>query len=257
MIRRDGDAVEAVFPRVGDVPALAAQIQAPLFLGLLHEVPYFAFELPEPVGPLAELGEFVDLRSVGALLPRDQGVLLAYARGLVHWHRTQQFCGRCGSPTLSDDGGHRRVCVSDACRTEHFPRTDPAIIVLVSYGDKALLGRQSKWMPGMYSTLAGFVEPGETMEEAVAREVKEETGVAVGLARYHSSQPWPFPASLMIGFMAEAERFSEPQVDTRELEAAAWFSRAEILAFAERGLSLPRPDSIARRLIQDWLKSHE
>lgn len=145
------------------------------------------------------------------------------------------------------------VCSAPACGTQHFPRTDPAIIVLVTAGDLCLLGRQVRWTPGMFSTLAGFVEPGESLEEAVAREVMEETGVPVARACYHSSQPWPFPASLMVGFIAEAEHPVAPQIDRQELEAAAWFSRGEILAFADQGRSLPGPDSIARRLIEDWL----
>ena len=136
----------------------------------------------------------------------------------------------------------------------HFPRTDPAVIMLVHDGDRALLGRQKVWVPGMHSTLAGFVEPGESLEEAVAREVFEEVGIRVRNVRYHSSQPWPFPASIMLGFHAEAAT-TELRIDTDEIENAAWFTREELLDFEALGNTLPRKDSIARRLIEDWLES--
>src|SRR4051812_44692584 len=197
-------------------------------------------------------GEFVDLRRVGALLPRDDGALLAYARGLAFWHQRHRFCGVCGAETIVGDAGHVRRCTSDSCAAQHFPRTDPATIMLVSDGDRALLGRKSIWANGMYSTLAGFLEPGESLEDAVRREVMEETGIRVGQVRYHSSQPWPFPASLMVGFHAQALSH-DITIDREELEDARWFSRAEILRFDHAGHSLPRPDAIARRLIEAWL----
>src|SRR5262249_4560440 len=153
--------------------------------------------------------------------------LLAYARGLMHWHARHGFCGVCGSRTESASAGHVRKCTNPDCGASHFPRTDPAVIMLVHDGDKALLGRQKVWPQGMYSTLAGFVEPGESLEETVRREVYEETGIAVGEVVYHSSQPWPFPASLMIGFHAEARSRTINRVDS-ELEDAGWFSRAEL-----------------------------
>jgi NAD+ diphosphatase len=200
------------------------------------------------------LGEWLDLRRVGPLMPRVEGSLLAYARGLTWWHSRTRFCGVCGAPTASAEAGHVRRCTNLECNASHFPRTDPAVIMLVHDGDRALLGRQKVWVPGMYSTLAGFLEPGESLEETVAREVFEESGIRVGEVRYHSSQPWPFPSSLMVGFYAEALT-QEIRVATDELEDAAWFTRDELRNFAAQDKSLPRLDSIARRLIEDWLVS--
>ncbi|MDR3439132.1 NAD(+) diphosphatase [Telmatospirillum sp.] len=229
------------------------------FLGLQDSIPHFAIDLspaPDPEALLSpkDAAEFADLRDVGTLLPQPDGSMLAYARGLIHWHQTHPFCNRCGAPTTSRQGGHMRQCTNPQCHAEHYPRTDPAVIVLVSAGEHCLLGRQARWRPGMFSTLAGFVEPAETLEEAVVREVMEETGVKVGSLRYHSSQPWPFPCSLMVGFHAEADAVTPLSVDTNELETAEWFTRADIARFAEQGRSLPNPDSIARRLLEDWLE---
>jgi NAD+ diphosphatase len=223
----------------GGVPAAET-----VFLGLQNGQAYFAVDVETDT-----LGEFADLRQIGSLLSPQDAALLAYARAMLQWHRNHRFCGRCGAPTISEQGGHLRRCSSPACATEHYPRTDPAVIMLIWSGDYCLLGRQRAWTPGMMSTLAGFVEPGETPEEAVAREVLEEAGVPVREVRYHSSQPWPFPGSLMIGFTAEAVGRPEPRIDPHELEAAAWLSRAEVRALP----ALPRPHSIARRLIEDWL----
>jgi NAD+ diphosphatase len=212
-------------------------------------------EAPHEALALGGAGEFRDLREVGGFLPQRDGSILAYARGLMHWHQRHRFCGRCGAPTESGKSGHVRVCTGPSCGLEHFPRTDPAVIMLVHDGESCVLGRRPGWPPGMHSTLAGFVEPGESLEEAVAREVHEEVGLEVPLAsiRYNSSQPWPFPASLMLGFDARAER-APLTLYQDELEAAAWFSR-ERLANLDEGdeLRLPRRDSIARRLIEDWL----
>jgi NAD+ diphosphatase len=200
----------------------------------------------------AGLGEWTDLRRVGPLMGREDGSLLAYARGLMWWHARHRFCGVCGSPTESVEAGHVRRCTAPECKASHFPRTDPAVIMLVHDGDRALLGRQKIWAPGMYSTLAGFLEPGESLEETVAREVFEESGIRVSDVRYHSSQPWPFPSSLMIGFHAAATT-REIRLAESELEDCQWFSRAELRDFGAQGKMLPRADSIARRLIEDWL----
>ncbi len=196
---------------------LAAEVAATLvdgdghlvFLGIKDGIAHFSVDLshienPAEVPALAGRGKFVELRSVGALLSRDEGSILAYARALAHWHRHHRFCGKCGAPTAMRESGHLRVCTDSACGAHHFPRTDPAVIMLVSRGDRALLGRKPEWVKDMYSALAGFVEPGESLEAAVAREVMEETGVVVSNVRYQSSQPWPFPASLMLGFYADA-----------------------------------------------------
>lgn len=230
-----------------------------VLLGLREARAYFALDLSHSEAPLEAIRaegpiEFTDLRRVGPLLARPDGALLAYARGILHWHGRHRFCGVCGSPTRSEEGGHVRRCVSPACKAAHFPRTDPAVIMLVTDGDRALLGRQAAWAKGQHSTLAGFVEPGESLEEAVAREVHEETGVVVDDVAYHSSQPWPFPASIMLGFTARALT-AELTVDPEELEAARWFDRGFIRGHAEDdSFRLPRRDSIARRLIEDWLK---
>ncbi|HXP76089.1 MAG TPA: NAD(+) diphosphatase [Stellaceae bacterium] len=230
-----------------------------VLLGLRESRAYFALDLSHREAPLEAIRaegaiEFTDLRRVGPLLARLDGALLAYARGILHWHGRHRFCGVCGSATRSEEGGHVRRCVAPECKTAHFPRTDPAVIMLVTDGDRALLGRQKIWLNGMHSTLAGFVEPGESLEEAVAREVREETGIVVDDVQYHSSQPWPFPASIMLGFTARAVT-TELHVDPEELEAAHWFDRSFILGHAEDDtFRLPRRDSIARRLIEDWLQ---
>ena len=247
----------AVMLPAADAAELCKKSDAVVFLGMLGRVPHFAADLSDLDDPfvldcIAGKGEFVDLRTVGSLVGHNEAALLAYARGLFHWHRQHRFCGACGSPTEMREAGHLRVCTNPQCGVEHFPRTDPAIIVLVSRGDKALLGRKSEWPPGMYSTLAGFVEPGESLELAVAREVMEEVGVAVSDVRYHSSQPWPFPASLMLGYYARAET-EAISFNTQELEDARWFTRDELAAGAGGRASRPRSDSIARRLIDEWI----
>jgi NAD+ diphosphatase len=229
-----------------------------VLLGLLNEAAHFAVD----VSALAEgdvqtrvagIGRFVDLRAVGPLMAHDQGALLAYARGLLHWHDRHRFCGACGAPTAPSEAGHVRCCTNAACNASHFPRTDPAVIMLVTDGERVLLGRQRVWPPGQHSVLAGFVEPGESLEDAVAREVREEVGLKVRDVRYRSSQPWPFPSSIMLGFTAQADA-AEPDVNTDELETARWFTREEIKNCPMNDVfRLPRVDSIARRLVEDWM----
>ncbi len=225
------------------------------FLGLWEQRPVFAVDCSTADDPLPLLpegmGGFADLRQVAGLLPAGEAAVLAHARGLMHWRVKHRFCGICGSACEPRSAGHVMVCTG--CKAQHFPRTDPAVIMLVVRGDQCLLGHSHRFPnTRMYSTLAGFVEPGESLEEAVRREVFEETGVAVGLVRYHSSQPWPFPSSIMLGFHAEGltEAIS---IDPEELKDARWFSRAELRDAAAHGFALPRVDSIARRLIEDWL----
>lgn len=238
------------------VAALARE--EPILLGVAEEMTYFAIDLsghdaPLPAVAADEPMEFLDLRRVGPLLSRMEGALLAYARGIAYWHARHRFCGVCGSATRSEEAGHVRRCTNAACNSLHFPRTDPAVIMLVHDGERCLLGRKAGWTPGMHSTLAGFVEPGESLEEAVAREVFEETGITVDEVTYHSSQPWPFPASLMLGFHARA-RSRDIHIDPGEIEAARWFDRRWILAHEDDdSFRLSRRDSIARRLIEDWL----
>ncbi len=223
-----------------------------VFLGMLEEVAHFAFEVAhdDPPERFAGLGGFGDLKRHGMLLDPTEAGLLAFARGMLHWHARHRFCGECGAETEAREAGHVRACTR--CGALHFPRTDPAVIVLVTRGERCLLGRQAAWDPGRYATLAGFVEPGESLEDAVAREVREETGVRVGEVRYHSSQPWPFPASLMIGFAAAALN-DEIRLDD-ELEDARWFTREEIRrGLADGSFSMPNEVSISHRLIAEWL----
>jgi len=227
-----------------------------VFLGLENEDAYFAIELGRSAAEAAqELGGFADFRGTLASLPMTESAILGEARGLLNWHAHHQFCAKCGNPSLIADGGWKRIC--PACKAEHFPRTDPVVIMLAARGERALLGRQAMFPPGMFSTLAGFMEPGESIEEAVAREVLEEAAIEVGAVRYVASQPWPFPSSLMIGCIAEA-RSETITVDRTELEDARWFTRDEIVRalgrpMGEGPLSLPPPFAIAHQLIKAWL----
>lgn len=207
-------------------------------------------ELGPDAGAIPAGARFEELRPLAALLPAEEAGLLAYARALAIWRARTRHCGVCGAPTMPIQAGHCLVCSVSACGAEFFPRIDPAIIVLVSDGERALLGRQASWPPRRYSTIAGFVEPGESLEDAVAREVAEETGVRVERLRYDSSQPWPFPSSLMLGFRASAAPGSEVHVGG-ELEDARWFTRAQLQA----GEALAPPShSISWRLISSWLE---
>jgi NAD+ diphosphatase len=201
---------------------------------------------------------FRDLGGVVSLLPRGEGALLAYARLVMHWHRRHRYCGTCGSRTQAKSAGHLRVCVNPDCRVEHFPRIDPVVIMLITrhgpVGDEeCLLARQRTWIPGLMSALAGFVEPGETLEEAVRREVREETGLEVADVRYCASQPWPFPSSLMLGFRAVAPGLQPLRLDAQELEDARWFNRGQVAKIRAQGLRLPFRGTIARALVEDWL----
>ncbi len=256
-----GDA-EAVWLERAEIEALIETTDTPVFLGLREETAYLAVDLSHLAEPeIAPLGgtaaAFRDLRQVGPIMDREDSAILAYARGLAHWHARHGFCGVCGAPTASEKAGHQRRCTNAACSAVHFPRTDPAVIMLVHDGaDRCLLGRQAVWPPGMHSTLAGFVEPGESLEEAVAREIWEEVGlkIAVEDITYHSSQPWPFPSSIMLGFRARAD-FGPLRLAPDEIESAEWYSREDLKNSPEdETFKLPRRDSIARRLIEDWLE---
>jgi NAD+ diphosphatase len=217
----------------------------PVLLGHWQDAPCFAVGL-DGDGPPPLPGAFKEIRAVGqSLSPADAG-LLAYARAMVVWHERHRYCGRCGGSTRSAEAGHVREC--GTCGAKHFPRVDPAIIVLVADEERCLLGRQADWPPGRYSTIAGFVEPGESLEQAVRREVEEEAGVLVDEVEYHSSQPWPFPSSLMLGFTARPAG-GELAPRDGELEEARWVSRDDIAAGRVR---LGPPVSIAYRLIEDW-----
>jgi NAD+ diphosphatase len=221
-----------------------------IFLGIFRDQPAFAAAFPSDAdAPFPELGEFQDLRYLGTVLPADEANLVAHARALVLWHASEVFCGTCGSPARPDTAGNSRICMNQACGREIYPRVDPAIIVLVADGDRCLLGRQSSWPEGRYSTIAGFVEPGESLEDSVRREVFEETNIHVGKVDYHSSQPWPFPSSLMLGFVAEAKS-SDIVLNDAELDDARWFTRDDLRSGFPK---LPFRISIARRLVDHWM----
>jgi NAD+ diphosphatase len=197
---------------------------------------------------------FIPLRQYDGSLSTEERALLFYSRSLTHWQAEQRFCNRCGSPTSSEEAGHVMGCTNPSCAAKHFPRTDPATIMLVHNGDYCLLGRQSSWPEGMYSTLAGFVEPGESLEEAVFREVKEESGVEVQNIQYFGSQPWPFPQSLMFGFIAEA--VTNEITRGAELEDVRWFHVSEAREILRKLAGrFPHLDTIARRLIRHWVNS--
>lgn len=236
-----------------DQPWLATA--EPILLGVHDGITYFGVDVADDAEHLASLqalGKFEDLRLVGTRLDTKTGSLLALARAMTYWHQRHRFCGDCGSPTQSADGGFVRRCTNSACGKQHFPRTDPAIIVQVSAGDKCLLARQAAWPPGRYSVLAGFVEPGESVEDAVIREVLEETNIRVTNIHYFASQPWPFPASLMLGYTAEATNVDLHCTDD-ELEHARWVSRPELKEALQAGtIKLPPPLSISHRLIEAW-----
>jgi NAD+ diphosphatase len=261
------------------VPLAEVDGAEPLLLGLDDDGPLFAVdEDPLRAGRVPMVGSGgvrgeppvgsgegrLSLRQAAAVLSRTEGGLAAYAAALLNWHRRHRFCSACGQPSTIVEAGLTRVCPS--CGAEHHPRTDPVVIMLVTDGDRLLLGRQASWPSGRYSALAGFVEPGEALEEAVAREVREEAGVIVGPPRYVTSQPWPFPASLMLGFTAPYES-GEAEIRDDELQDVRWFERAEIEEASNAEdiddwgtpgdlggpLRLPPSLAIARRLIDGWL----
>ncbi len=260
LVVRDNERVTAVRVRVDALGDPLTAGEQTVFLGVHAETCYFALSVsgdnPSLLAEMAERGEFVDLRRVGPSLDEFDVALLAYARAMIYWHERYRFCGVCGASTNCDRAGHARVCSDDHCGAVFFPRTDPAVIVLV-YADRGacLLGRQSSWPVSMYSTIAGFVEPGEALEQAVVREVDEETGIRIDRVQYHSSQPWPFPSSVMTGFLARAVSLTIDRRDG-ELEDVGWFTRREV-GNALRGggrLCVPPALSIARRLIEDWYR---
>ncbi len=244
-----GDSLRAVLLNRHDVADYLDENEI-IFLGMFRGSAAFAVHIDEEVPrPFEQKGEFHDLRYLGSNLPADEANLVAHARALVIWNGVQRYCSRCGTATIAESGGNTRVCTNEACRTRYFPRVDPAIIVLVHDRDRCLLGRQASWPEGRYSTIAGFVEPGESLEDAVAREVHEETNIRVGEVRYHSSQPWPFPSSLMLGFTADAQSDHIRRNDG-ELEDARWFTLKEISSGYPK---LPPRLSISRRLVDHWI----
>jgi NAD+ diphosphatase len=230
-----------------------------VFLGISGDAAHFARDisaLPDPLAAaLANYGHFRDARSAAGMLDITESAILAQAKSLIDWHNRHGFCSNCGTSTALSDAGYRRVCPK--CRAEHFPRTDPAVIMLVTRGDQCLLGRNKRFAGGHYSTLAGFVEPGETIEEAVAREIREEVGISSRSVRYFASQPWPFPSNLMVGCFAEADS-SSITVDGNEIVSARWFDHATVkrlITGASTEVGLPRRDAIAFHLIAYWAET--
>jgi NAD+ diphosphatase len=230
-----------------------------VFLGKKDDIIYCAADLSHIENPhstiLPKDTSFEDLRRIATTLDPIEAGYLAYARALIHWHQGHQFCGSCGKSTKSSRGGHQRVCLNPVCGKSHFPRTDPAVIMLVTHPkeDKCLLGHNKKFQGLRYSTIAGFVEPGETLEQAVTREVFEETNVQTVDVEYKASQPWPFPASIMLGFRARAIT-TEIICHDEELTEAKWFSRADVKKMAVAHEILPPTNlSISRWLIDCWL----
>ncbi|MFI4927452.1 MAG: NAD(+) diphosphatase, partial [Burkholderiales bacterium] len=244
-----GDTPHALLLDSATAAPLRGQAFCVVLLGEIGTKPCFALGLEE--GANLPDAQHDDLRGVSALLPADELALLGYARAMVHWHRQHRYCGHCGALMQSARAGHERSCSS--CGSQYFPRIDPAIIVLVTDGKRCLLGRQPSWPKGRYSTIAGFVEHGETLEAAVIREVREETNIRVRAPRYVSSQPWPYPGSLMLGFRAEAVS-TDIRTNDGELEHVAWFSRDEIAGSVDKGLMMPPSRSISYRLISEWFE---
>ena len=261
IIRPDGDALvsadrrsllhvdHALCDRIADAPV-------PSFLGRFGDDDHFLLHVDETAAArvAAEAGGmFLDLRSAGAMFPAFDAGLFAYARALAHWQQRTRWCCACGAPLRLEAAGHRAQCTNPQCGIPHFPRTDPAIIVVVSHGGRCLLGRGPQWPERRYSTLAGFVEPGETLEDAVRREVFEEAGVRVGVCDYHSSQPWPFPASIMLGFTAVAD---DPTIRLgAELAEAHWFSVDDLVSGLRSGeIKVSSRLSVSYRLIEHWLR---
>lgn len=217
-----------------------------LFLGLHEDAAHFALLVDEPTDD----DRWTTLRGVVAELRQPDVGFMVHAVALAEWHASHHFCPRCGGELHPSAAGHVLACAH--CGRQQFPRSDPAVIMMVTDGDRALLGRQPSWPEGRYSTLAGFVDPGESLEEAVVREVAEETGVQVDDVSYFGNQPWPFPQSLMVGFFARALT-TEITVDGEEISDARWFTREQMRAEAEAGtLVLPGGISISRSLVEAW-----
>jgi NAD+ diphosphatase len=236
------DGAEVRWQRARDLPADGLRV----FLGQREDVPHFALVVTDRT----DEGRWTSLREVVHSLREPDAGFMVHAVALAEWHASHRFCPRCGGRLRPTAAGHVLDC--DQCGRQQFPRSDPAVIMMVTDGERALLGRQESWPEGRYSTLAGFVDPGESLEEAVVREVAEETGVRVSDVTYFGNQPWPFPQSVMVGFFARATT-TEIRVDRNEISDARWFSREQLKAEAEAGtLALPGGISISRSLVEAW-----
>lgn len=246
----------------GHAHALCSREAPTVFLGVDREGrPYFAAEFGGDLedSPLAGLGAFDDMRAAAARLPAGDTAILGCAKSLFEWHARHRFCANCGAPSAIADGGWKRLCAS--CEAEHFPRVDPVAIMAPVLGDRICLGRQKRFPRGMYSALAGFIEPGESIEEGCAREVLEEVGLTTVRVRYHSTQPWPFPSSLMIGLIADVSD-DVLTLDKDEIDEAVWLTREEARAALSGGATLaggqrvfaPPPLAIAHQIIKAWVE---
>jgi len=247
------------FPQAAAAPV---SDQPMVFLGLDGDVAHFAVDLDGIEGAEAladEQHKFIDVRSIAPQVSASEAAILAQARSMIDWHQRHGFCAKCGAKTQMQEAGYSRRCTAEACAAQHFPRTDPVVIMIAVHGENILLGRQKIFLPGMYSALAGFMEPGETIEEAVRRELNEEAGIRAGHVRYVASQPWPFPSSLMIGCVAETLD-ATITVDPHELEDARWFHRDEVakmLAAAGNAEIMPRMPpalSLAHQITERYLR---
>jgi NAD+ diphosphatase len=248
--------VEAGFLKPGLCEKLAGPEAPSVFLGIENGHALFALDIsdardPTSEGPIAGLGHFRDMRAAAALLPEKDVAILGQAKAMIDWHQRHGFCAQCGTRSALADAGWRRLCPE--CKAEHFPRTDPVVIMLGTYGDSCLVGRNKRFPGNFYSALAGFMEPGESIEEAVRRELMEEVNLKVGKVVYHATQPWPFPSSLMIGCLAEAES-PDFKPDGEEISDARWLDRetARRLIAGERlpDISIPPAIAIAHHLIK-------
>jgi NAD+ diphosphatase len=233
-----------------------------IFLGLDRDTAVFALDVTEAddahIGRLAGLGYFRDARVAAQMVSLEHAAIIAQAKAMIDWHQRHGFCPRCGAPTKLMDAGYRRLCGTLKCNSEHFPRVDPVVIMLATHGEACLVGRGKQFPPGMFSALAGFVEPGETIEEAVRRELMEEASVKVGEVTYYATQPWPFPSSLMIGCFAKAQN-RDVKADETELAEVRWLERKIVRQLIEGkqvdGVRVPPPIAIAHHLIRTWALS--
>lgn len=268
LIRERSERTVAWLAREQVEDALSRRAEVVLLGVCNDDIAYFAIDvstLEEPTSDIAmnngtpplfaEHGSFHELRGIARFLPEPEASMLAMARSLLDWHHRHGFCAGCGAPTVAAPSGLSRICADEACGNEHFPRTDPVAIVLVTDGDRCLLGRQHTFPDRMVSALAGFVEPGESLEETARREVLEESGIRIEHVRYRGSQPWPFPSSLMLGCEAQAVT-TAIRIDEDELEAADWYARDDVRHAIERPndspFFVPPRHAIAHHLIRDW-----
>jgi NAD+ diphosphatase len=258
VVLKKGEPNDALFTL--DEARALGPVEETVFLGQLDGAPRFGCGMPQAAAEELKARDdllITDLRSIAVqgLVAAEHLPPIAEAKSILQWHSRHRFCSNCGHATDAVDAGWKRLC--PACKAEHFPRTDPVVIMLIVDGDQCLLGRSPRFIPGMWSCLAGFIEPGEAIEDAVRRETREEAGILCGRIKYFRSQPWPFPSSLMIGTHAEAKS-RDIVIDATELEAARWFSKDEIIAMLTRthsdGLTTPPPMAIAHHIIRAWVE---